>query len=388
MSNLGIKRINEIIKSTLRVIEQSKGAIFEIAENARKEVVTLKEELQRFKQDVQVIMCECEMLEAKVAKSRMKLATINRDFERYTEEQMRTAYQEANELMVQLAVARERERQTIIRRNDVEQRLKNALETVAKAEKLVAQVGTVFSYLSGDLQKLDVHLEDAESKRLLAIRIIKAQEDERRRIAREMHDGPAQAMSNVVIKAEICEKLATVDMEKALAELKGLKDVVRSCLREVRRIIYDLRPMSIDDLGLVPTLRKYIENFSQQNSLRIELKIFGEEPQIKDSNIILTVFRVVQESLNNIRKHADATSVSVQLECMDGSLTVRIKDDGNGFDLSHLEEPSADGSGGIGVLGMKERVELMEGSFHIDSTIGAGTTVRVQLPYELRGGNV
>jgi two-component system sensor histidine kinase DegS len=387
LANLGIKRINDIIKSTLRVIEQSRGAIFEIAENARKEVANLKVELQKFKYDVQVIMQECEMLEVKVAKSRMKLAAINKDFQRYAEEEMRAAYQETNDLMVQLAVAREREKQTIIRRNDVEQRLKNALETVAKAEKLVAQVGTVFSYLSGDLQKLDVHLEDAESKRLLAIRIIKAQEDERRRIARDMHDGPAQAMSNVVLKAEICERMATVDIDMAIAELKELKEVVRSCLKEVRRIIYDLRPMSIDDLGLVPTLTKYIESFKQQNNLRVELRIRGDEPQIKDSNIILTVFRVVQESLNNIRKHAEATSVSLQLEAIDGNLTMRIKDDGIGFDPSQLFDTAIDGSG-FGILGMKERVELMEGSFHIDSSIGSGTTVRVQLPYELRGGNV
>lgn len=387
MANLGIKRINDIIKSTLRVIEQSRGAIFEIAENARKEVANLKVELQKFKYDVQVIMQECEMLEVKVAKSRMKLAAINKDFQRYAEEEMRAAYQETNDLMVQLAVAREREKQTIIRRNDVEQRLKNALETVAKAEKLVAQVGTVFNYLSGDLQKLDVHLEDAESKRLLAIRIIKAQEDERRRIARDMHDGPAQAMSNVVLKAEICERMATVDIDMAIAELKELKEVVRSCLKEVRRIIYDLRPMSIDDLGLVPTLTKYIESFKQQNNLRVELRIRGDEPQIKDSNIILTVFRVVQESLNNIRKHAEATSVSLQLEAIDGNLTMRIKDDGIGFDPSQLFDTAIDGSG-FGILGMKERVELMEGSFHIDSSIGSGTTVRVQLPYELRGGNV
>lgn len=386
MANIGVKRINDIIKSTLNVIEQSKGAIFEIAESARKEVVNLKDEFQRFKLEVQTIMSECELLEAKVAKSRLKLAAINRDFQKFSEEEMKAAYQETNELMVQMAVSREREKQTIIRRNDVERRLKNALETVGKAEKLVAQVGTVFNYLSGDLQKMDEHFENAESKRLLAVRIIKAQEDERRRIAREMHDGPAQAMSNVVLKAEICEKMAEMDMNKAINELKGLKDVVRSCLKDVRRIIYDLRPMSIDDLGLKPTLQKYIESFSQQNKVSVELKVRGEDGRIKDSNIILTVFRVVQECLNNIRKHAQATSVVIQMECVENSITLRIKDDGKGFETSKLSEANRDESGGFGLLGMKERVELLEGSFGIDSAIGMGTTIRVQLPYELQGG--
>lgn len=233
---------------------------------------------------------------------------------------------------------------------------------------------------------MDEHFENAESKRLLAVRIIKAQEDERRRIAREMHDGPAQAMSNVVLKAEICEKMAEMDMNKAINELKGLKDVVRSCLKDVRRIIYDLRPMSIDDLGLKPTLQKYIESFSQQNKVSVELKVRGEDGRIKDSNIILTVFRVVQECLNNIRKHAQATSVVIQMECVENSITLRIKDDGKGFETSKLSEANRDESGGFGLLGMKERVELLEGSFGIDSAIGMGTTIRVQLPYELQGG--
>ncbi len=385
MANNGVKRINDIIKSTLNVIEQSKGAIFEISENARKEVANLREELQRLKLDVEIIMTECGQYEIKVARSRQRLALINRSFNQYSEEEMKDAYQETNEMMVQLAVARERESQTILRRNDVERRLKNALETVGKAEKLVAQVGTVFSYLSGDLQRIDEHMESTENKRLLAIRIIKAQEDERRRIARDMHDGPAQAMSNVVLKAEICEKMAEVDLDKAITELKNLKEVVRSCLKDVRRVIYDLRPMSIDDLGLKPTLQKYIENFSQQHGIQIELRIWGEINRVKDSNIILTVFRVVQECLNNIRKHANASYACVQLECADMSLTLRIKDDGDGFDVSSLNEFNRDEIGGFGVFGMKERVELLDGTFSIESSFGIGTTVRVQMPYKLQG---
>ncbi len=385
MSNIGMKRINDIIKSTLSVIDQSRGAIFEIAENARKEVTNLKEELQQYKHEAHKIMAECEKLDIMVVKSRRKLAAINRDFSRYTEEEMKKAYQEANNLIVQLAVARERERQVILRRNDVERRLKNAIETVGKAEKLVAQVGTVFNYLSGDLQRIDEYMENSESKRALAIRIIKAQEDERRRIAREMHDGPAQAMSNVVLKAEICEKLAEVDISKATAELKNLKSVVRSCLTDVRRIIYDLRPMSIDDLGLKPTLQKYIENFRKQNAIHVTLRFLGDYNQLKDKNIILAVFRVVQECLNNTRKHAEATSVLIQMEFAERHVTLRIKDDGKGFDVSTLNEFNRDESGGFGVYGMKERVELLDGTFAIESVIGAGTTVRVQFPYELQG---
>ena len=384
MADISVKRINEIIKSTLRVIEESRGAIFDIAEGAHREVSILKDEMKALQLEVQAIIRENERLENQLMKGRVKLAAINRDFTHYNENDMRAAYEEADNLRVELAVARERERQTILRRNEIERRLKNAIETVGKAEKLVAQVGTVLDYLSGDLSKLDEHIGNAENKRVLALRIIKTQEDERRRIAREMHDGPAQAMSNAVLKAEICEKLAEVDIDKAKAELASLKEVVRGCLKDVRRIIYDLRPMSIDDLGLRPTLQKYIEGFRNESGTHVDLTIRGDDGKIKDSNIILAIFRIVQECLNNVEKHAEATHVIVQLECMQNGITVRVKDDGKGFNMDLLTEENHKDNG-FGILGMKERVELLEGFFRIESGIGKGTTVKVKFPYNLQG---
>ena len=388
MDNIGIRKINDIVKSTLNTIEQSKGAIFDISESARREVNNLKNELQYLKAEASSIMSDCQKLELKVIKSRKRLASINRNFDKYSEEEMKQAYKETNELMVELAVTREREKFTISRRNDVERRLKSAIKTVGQAEKLVAQVGTVLNYLSGDLQKLDEHFENAENKRLIAVRIIKAQENERRRIAREIHDGPAQAMSNVVLKAEICEKMAEIDIKKSINELRNLKDVVRLCLKDVRRVIYDLRPMSIDDLGLKTTLHKYIESFGNEHSIRIELKIKGNDSRIKDSNISLAIFRVVQETLNNTYKHANATFISIQLECAENSILLRIKDDGQGFDTGSLNDMSRDDDGGFGIIGMKERIELLEGNFVVTSEINSGTTVKVKLPYEIQGGIV
>ena len=125
MEASGIKRINEIIKNTLNVIEQSKGAIYDIAESARKEVDELKEELKQLKFQANAIMKECEELEIKVSISRKRLAKINQEFVNFSEEDMRRAYQETNDLIVSLPVARERERQILLRRNDVERRLKN-----------------------------------------------------------------------------------------------------------------------------------------------------------------------------------------------------------------------------------------------------------------------
>lgn len=385
MARSGLNRINDIIKNTLAVIEESRGAILEIADNARKEVVLLKDEIRALHAEVQAVIKESERLERLMMKSRIKLATVSGDYNNYTEEDMRAAYEEADKLRVDLAVSRERERQTILRRNELEHRLKNAENTLEKADKLVAQVSTVLDYLAGDLSRLDEHIVNAENKRILALRIIKTQEDERRRIAREMHDGPAQSMTNVVLKAELCEKLSEVNLDKARKELSELKEMVRKCLEEVRRIIYDLRPMSIDDLGLKPTLQKYIENFSSETGIRVDLKYLSNDERIKDSNIVLTVFRLVQECLSNVKKHAGATQVTIQLEGNNKALTIRIKDDGKGFDVSNLNSVPLYNDRGYGVIGMRERVELLDGTFSIDSEIGKGTTVRAVLPYKPQG---
>jgi two-component system sensor histidine kinase DegS len=191
-------------------------------------------------------------------------------------------------------------------------------------------------------------------------------------------------MSNVVIMTEICEKTAELDMGKALIELQKLKAVVRDCLKSVRRIIYDLRPMSIDDLGFTPTIQKYIEKFSAEHNIRVDFKVNSEEDCIKDSNIALAVFRIVQESLNNTYKHADATHVSIQVECAQNSVLLRISDDGNGFDTNILSNSLNKEDSGFGILGMRERVELLEGEFIIDSKINVGTIIRVKLPYSLQ----
>ncbi|HEY8500424.1 MAG TPA: sensor histidine kinase, partial [Clostridia bacterium] len=198
MESFDINRLKRIVKNTINMIDKSREAIYDIAEGARRECIRLEEELQQLKIEVEKIIVQGEELEQQLKKSRMRLAYISKNFDKYTQDDIRDAYESADKIRIELAVNREREKFTIIRRNDLERRLKEAYGTVKKAEELVNQVGTVMDYLSGDLSNLDIHLEDAEKRKYLAIRIIKAQEEERSRVAREIHDGPAQVMSNVV----------------------------------------------------------------------------------------------------------------------------------------------------------------------------------------------
>jgi two-component system sensor histidine kinase DegS len=381
MDSFDITRLKRIVKNTLNMIDKSREAIYDIAEGARRECSRLEDELKQLKSEVERIIIQGEELEQQLKKSRMKLALISKNFDKYGQDDIRLAYESADKIRIELAVNREREKFTIVRRNDLERRLKEAYGTVKRAEELVNQVGTVMDYLSGDLSNLDIQLEDAEKRKYLAVRIIKAQEEERSRVAREIHDGPAQMMSNVVLKAEICEKLIDVDLEKARAELNNLKKAVRNSLMDVRRIIYDLKPMSLEDLGLIPTLQKYVEKFSSESGIDVKFYCMGKDKAINDKNINLTIFRVVQESLNNIRKHSYTKTADVRVEFTPKNIVVRISDKGKGFDTNLLKVEKDDDSGGFGIFSMKERIELLNGTMEVNSKLGKGTVIKVILPY-------
>ena len=380
----GDVKIGDIIKKTLDAIEKSRSAIFDIAEGARREVNILRDEIKSLQLEVQQIILETDRLELEMKRSMVLLATINREYAKHTQEEMRAAYEAADKVRVALAVNREREKQGIQKRNELEQRLKGTIDTVNKAEQVVVQVGAALGFLSGDLSTFGEQMESADNKRLLAMKVIKAHEEERSRISREIHDGPAQAMSNVVLKAEIVEKLFDVDMEKTRIELANLKTITRNSLQDVRRIIYDLRPMSLDDLGLRPTLVKYLESFMADYGIQTEIQFRGEERKLDNKTIILTVFRTVQECLSNIRKHAEAKSVSVTLEFAPKAVLMRIRDDGKGFDPERLSAVRLNTDGGFGLFGMRERIDMLDGTLDFDTAPGKGTTVRIMLPYDAK----
>lgn len=325
------------------------------------------------------VIKQVDMLEKLEKDSRYRLMIVSRNIKDYTETDIKKAYEKAKDLQVSLITKKSEEQQLIQRRSELERRLRLVRDTVLKAESLVSKVGIAMGYLSGSLQDLTMQLEDIKQKQFLGIRIIKAQEEERKRVAREIHDGPAQLMANLVIKAELCEKLVDMDKEKAKDELNNLKQVLRSSLGDVRKIIYDLRPMSLDDLGLVPTVQRYISNYAEETGIYVEFDVFGEAVSLK-SVIELAAFRIVQEAFNNIKKHACAKNASLRIEFKKEFVNLLISDDGKGFDKEAVKVTE---DGGYGMLSMKERVELLNGRFDLNTTPGKGTRIFVSVPLQI-----
>lgn len=205
--------------------------------------------------------------------------------------------------------------------------------------------------------------------------LIQAQEAERQALSRQMHDGPAQALSNFILQTEIAMRLFDMDQTKAREELANMKMSATSTFQKIRDFIFALRPMMLDDLGLTPTLKRYLDAFKeQQPGLDVRLGITGMERRLESYQEVM-VFRAVQELLDNAARHSQATVVKVQVEMGEANVKVVVDDNGKGFDVESLTER--------GIMGLKlirERVEMLGGALDIDSVMGQGTRVSFQIP--------
>lgn len=377
-NRISTKALDQILNSTIQKVSESKREIIEIGEMSRKEYERLVKKLHEIKAEVAKIIDENDILEEQMRRARKRLAQVSKNFSKFTEEEIRTVYEYANDLQVKLSILRQRELQLRERRDELELRLVQVQETITKSENLTGQISIVLNYLKGDLKKMGELIEDANRRQALGLRIIEAQEEERRRLSREIHDGPAQMLANMLLRAEIIEKkFSSDDPEAVIMEFRQLRELVRESLREVRNIIYDLRPMALDDLGLIPTLTKYLNAAKENFGVPIIFKTLGVERRLT-SKLEIAVFRLIQESVQNACKHAEATQIEVKVEFQDEMITLSVKDNGKGFDVNEKKEDS------FGLLGMSERVDLLGGKLVIQSTPKKGTLVLIKIPIEVK----
>ncbi|MFC7062460.1 sensor histidine kinase [Halobacillus seohaensis] len=373
-SKSGNKELDYIINDMVSTVSNSKDEIFQIGENSRIEFEKLNRELESIKKQVTTLIDEGDELDKKVRLSRIRLAEVSKQFQQYSEKQIREVYEYTHSLQMDLSITREKEKQLRERRNEIELRLRNLDGTIEKAEALAGKISVVLNYLTEDFQEVAETLESAKEKQEFGLQIIEAQEEERRRLSRDIHDGPAQALANVMLRSDLVERTFNErGVDEALEEIRNVRKLVRSALYDVRRIIYDLRPMALDDLGLVPTLKKYLPTVEDYNGIAIRFTSLGSERRM-ESKYEVAIFRLIQEAVQNAVKHAEAKSIEVKYELSENTTNIVIKDDGKGFDPSIKKEKS------FGLMGMRERVDMVNGELHINSTPGKGTIVTIQLP--------
>jgi two-component system sensor histidine kinase DegS len=376
---LQVDAIDRVIKHAIEVMESSKYQIFEISESVRSERESLNKELQQVIEEARDTILQVDKLEFEYRRARIRLTEVSRDFHKYKEDDIRSAYEVATQLQLQLTIFREKENHLKLRRNDLQKRIKNVDKQVERAETLVLQMNVVLEYLSGDLNQVTRILESAKNRQLLGLKIILAQEEERKRIAREIHDGLAQTMANVVLRAEISERmLAKQDFDSVKEEIGVLKGQVRTGLEEVRKIIFNLRPMTLDDLGLVPTLRKFTQDFEDKSKIRTQFDIVGRETRLP-SGMEVAIYRLVQEAFSNCYKHAEASYIRLEMQFLREVVRIGVIDNGRGFNVEQMEQFIHKGTN-FGIMGMRERLELLEGKLEIESTKEVGTKLTMEIP--------
>lgn len=378
----GERLLREAFQNTVDAMENSKGQIFEIYENTKNDVEAARVMLKELKAETAKLQDEVDVLVHCEQQEKQRLVKVSSNFANYSEDKIRASYEAVKDVQVRLALVKEKEFQSRRQRDRLELRLRGMEQTLLMAERLATKLGTVVGYLTSQISNVVAQMDIASKNKFLGVQIIKAQEDERLRVSREIHDGPAQEMANLIYQASICERLVDTRPDEAKAGLQELRRQIRTCLADVRQIIFDMRPMSLDDLGLVPALRQLVSKLEERKILKTDFQVNGKERAL-EKHVEVTLFRIIQEGLNNIHRHAGVSEGRLRLLFSQNDLSILISDEGRGFDMEEIEEmrKTGTGNGHFGILGMEERAKLIGATLNVISVQGEGTKIHVKLPY-------
>ena len=383
-------QLRRLLTSTIDTIEDNKTQIFDIYQNTRNEVDDARTRLAELKKRVAESIERVDALTADEQKAKQRLAAVSRNFTEHTEDEIRETYEAVSIIQINLAIEREKEQTMRVERDKLEIRLRYLHNVVARAEHMALSIGSVLSYLSTQVSGVLWKIEAVQKDKFVGARIIKATEEERYRISREIHDGPAQDLANALFTTTITERLMDKDMAEAKKTLAELREELRKCLTGVRQIIFDMRPMALDDLGLPQAVEQLIQLFGERGKLHGTFSMEGEHYTLP-KHVEIAIFRIVQEALNNVVHHAKTDKVRVRMHYTAQALTVLIADDGVGFDTNRVpeekEEPDALDmetqrrlrGRHFGVIGMEERAKIIGAAIQILSEPGKGTKVHLRV---------
>ncbi|MBI3732198.1 MAG: ATP-binding protein [Chloroflexi bacterium] len=314
---------------------------------------------------------ESETLARRDLQMSNRLRQVEANLEDYSREELREIYNAVRELQMRLFLMRSQVEQLDHKRVTLDRYRQQAQKLMGAIQQLQA--------ITQPPPPPPTHpTETAATPQQTIIRIIDAQEKERQILARQMHDGPASSLSNLVLQAEVVERLYSADPAQARTELSVLKTAVTETFKGTRDFIFNLRPMMLDDLGLFPTLRQFVQDFESKSKITTHLTILGKDRRLPP-HIEVILFRAIQELLNNVHRHANASHVQVSIDVADDAVSVTVEDDGSGFDETQILRDAKERKT-LGISSLLERSEMLGGEIHFESSLGRGTRVGVKLP--------
>lgn len=323
---------------------------------------------------------EVDRLQQKNVNISARLQRVEMEFDTVPRQDIKSAYEESIEIRTRLISMRSQLEKLEDNRDHLEEfrdSLKYVLNNVQGVQiERAAGASAVSGMAEAGSQRLTLAGEQI-------VRIVEAQESERQRLANALHDGPAQSLTNFMLQAEICQRLFNRDPAKAEVELNTLRSAALTTFNKIREFIFDLRPMMLDDLGLIATMRRHAENFNEKNETKIEFHLTGAEQRLP-SHIEVIMFRAFQQLITNARDHLGATKIVVKLDVGDNQVRGTVEDNGKGFDPDVALDRSLGDSPLQNLLDLKERVELVSGTLDVYSTEGEGSSIEIVLPHTKR----
>jgi len=333
-----------------------------------REVTSLKRRQSEIKDQIDSMKSSVEREQSRYSNIATELRSIKENLDTTPREDIRDKYEEGLDVRFRLATMR----------GQLEKFEANH-EYMGKQIDLLNQVLTA-------IQGFDSFGEDESSGaagggEFDIIGLIRTQEEERQRLARAMHDGPAQSLTNFILQAEICERLFSRNPDRASEELINLKTNASKTFQKVRDFIFDLRPMMLDDLGVAPTIRRYVESYREKNDIEVHLEILGEERRLENYREVM-IFRGLQDTMGMARDYANPNELNITLDMSPSVVRISIEDNGRGFNSDGIfdnELPHTDAR--VDQMRMlRSRWGMVGGTVEVSSDENDGTRIRMELP--------
>lgn len=342
----------------------------ELIETTREEYERTQRELREIKSLVEQSKAEVDRVVQRNATITNQMRQINQNFDTVPRADLKAAFEGAQKVQQQLFTMRAQFEKLQGDQTHLEQYgayVKKVLEALGES--------SADSEFDGINNAIAAASQGGNADPVV-VRIINAQESERQRLSRTLHDGPAQSLTNFILQAEIVQRLFDANPEQARIELQNLKTNASTTFQRVRDFIAELRPMMLDDLGLVPTVRRYVKGFEEKNGIPTTLTVTGDERRF-ESHCEVLAFRGFQELLINARDHAEATQIKVTLDVSESIVRGSVEDNGKGFNSAEAMDPAQKH---IGLTTLKEKTELLGGKLEIESIAGQGTRATFEIP--------
>ncbi len=372
-----LRSLDDVMARVIETIDIGRNEIFLIAEECHHQLEEMLREQEEIVAEKAQLVIDLKNCESQEINTRIHLMEVSKDFSIYTEDDIKNAYESAR--LVQISLLDLKQRDVYLRRREDEltQQIAIIKNITERAKHLITYTNIAIKLLQGNIDRLSDAIDSVDRKHQIEMWIIESQEAERRKIARDLHDGPAQNLAGLLIRLDLIKQLNNDSNFDLIAELNKVKSIGQECLTDVRRLMFDLKPTLLHEEGLISTLRDYFATYEDKYNFAIDLVVLSYIKKL-DLSLEIALFRIVQEAITNARKHSGVSEAMVKLEVQGNILTLVIKDDGGGFELKDSDKPKES----YGIIGMKERVELFGGIIDIISSPGKGTQVIVKVPLE------